>query len=138
MHGLLRPGGWFVAAFPVLETWYEGHVGFYFAHRFRSRRLRRSYLSLGHRLGCGLYRKFPSRERWLSYFEDVLDRACFYRPRQQIVTALEKAFGAAVGDLAADYMRTRLGAAGHHLPGFADPLLRFVYRRRAGELIRVQ
>src|SRR5947209_18967613 len=27
MHRLLRPGGLFIAAFPVIETWYEGHIG---------------------------------------------------------------------------------------------------------------
>ena len=31
---MIKPGGLFLAAFPVTETWYEGHVGLYFAHRF--------------------------------------------------------------------------------------------------------
>jgi SAM-dependent methyltransferase len=27
MHRMIKPGGTFIAAFPVVETWYEGHVG---------------------------------------------------------------------------------------------------------------
>ena len=43
---LLKPGGTLIAAFPVVSTWYEGHLGLYFAHRLPRGSLRHARLSL--------------------------------------------------------------------------------------------
>src|SRR5262249_41570364 len=70
IHRMVKPGGSFIAAFPVVETWYEGHVGLYFAHRFRSGSLRRAYFDLSHRLGFGLWRSArPTRAEWVKMIE---------------------------------------------------------------------
>jgi len=57
MCRLVKPGGTFISAFPVTETWYEGHIGLYFVHRFpKGSRLRQRYFDLCHRLGFGIHR----------------------------------------------------------------------------------
>jgi hypothetical protein len=35
-------------------------------------------------------------------------------------------------------MRTRLGARARYIPAVGDPLLRFVYHKRAGEIVKVR
>jgi SAM-dependent methyltransferase len=135
MHRLLKPGGLFVAAFPVVDTWYEGHVGLYFAHRFAAgSALRRGYFSLCHRLGSGLYRAQLSTKDWVAMSERTLDEACFYYSKKRMTRAIETIFGAKIEDLAADYMRSRLGARVRMLPKSADPILASIYHRRAGRI----
>jgi len=138
IHRMIKPGGLFIAAFPVIETWYEGHVGLYFAHRLKpGSRLRRTYFDLCHLLGQGLYRGTLTRTNWIKQSEDTLDTACFYYSQRRMFTALTKAFGAPIEDIAVHYMRARLRNR-HNLPAFADSMLRFVYHKRAGEIIRVR
>jgi SAM-dependent methyltransferase len=139
IHRMLKPGGLFMAAFPVIETWYEGHVGLYFAHRFKPEsRGRRTYLDLCHRIGWGLYRDDLPRGDWIKKSEHMLDTACFYRPRRQMFRALTKAFGAPLEDMAVHYMRVRLKYRMFNIPAFVDPLLRFVYHKRAGDIVAVR
>jgi SAM-dependent methyltransferase len=139
IHRMIKPGGLFIAAFPVAETWYEGHIGLYFAHRFKPKsRSRRTYLDLCHRLGWGLYRGNLSRRDWTDQSEHMLDAACFYYPHKRMLSALSKVFGASIEDLAAHYMRTRLKNRAFNIPSLADPVLRFVYHKRAGEIIAVR
>jgi SAM-dependent methyltransferase len=139
IHRMLKPGGLFIAAFPVTETWYEGHIGLYFAHRFKPKsRARRMYFDLCHRLGCGLYRGNLSRPDWIKQSEHSLDASCFYSPRRRMFRALTKAFGMPLEDIAAHYMRVRLKSRAFNIPAFADPLLRFVYHKRAGEIVAVR
>ena len=139
IHRLLKPGGAFIAACPAVETWYEGHVGLYFAHRFKpGSPARRIYFDVSHRLGFGLYREDRSRAEWVSGSQKTLDDACFYYPRRRLMSAVEKTFAAAIEDLTVDYMRARLGSRARHLPAIADPLLSFVYHKRAGEIFRVR
>jgi SAM-dependent methyltransferase len=136
---LLRPGGLFIAAFPVVDTWYEGHVGLYFAHRFRAgSSSRRAYFSLCHRLGFGLGRLDMPRAQWIAMSERCLDEACFYYPLSRMRAALEMTFGSALEDISVDYMRTRLGARASAFPRLADPLLRFVYHTRAGRILSIR
>ncbi len=138
MHRLLRPGGLFIAAFPVIETWYEGHIGLYFGHRFKAGSVwRRRYFEACHRLGFGLYRDAQTSAEWAKAREHVLDKACCYYPRRRMVGAIEKAFGRAVKDMAADYMRARVPPA-RCLSGTCDPLLRLIYHIRAGEIYQVR
>ena len=67
MCRLVKPGGTFISAFPVTETWYEGHIGLYFVHRFpKGSRLRQRYFDLCHRLGFGIHRGKHSRATSLS------------------------------------------------------------------------
>ncbi len=136
---LLRPGGCFIAAFPVVETWYEGHVGLYFAHRLKAGSAsRHAYFNLCHRLGFGLGRGELTRAQWIAMVETALDEACFYYPFSRVWKALEGTFGSPVEDIAVDYMRTRLGDRQSAVPRLADPLLRFVYHVRAGQVVSVR
>jgi SAM-dependent methyltransferase len=136
---LLRPGGRFIAAFPVVDTWYEGHVGLYFAHRFKPKSpLRRAYFDLSHRLGFGLYRGNLTTAQWTAMSENTLDQACFYYPLARIHKAFEGTFGARLEDISVDYMRRRLGNRASVAPHFADPLLRFVYHVRAGRIFSIR
>ena len=62
MGRLLRRGGTLIAAFPVTSTWYEGHVGLYFAHRVPRGSVRHAaFVAAHHRLGFGLYRADSDR-----------------------------------------------------------------------------
>jgi SAM-dependent methyltransferase len=83
---VLRPRGIFLAIFPVRETWYEGHVGLYFAHRLqRFPRAQRAYLELGHRLGFGLYRRKQGESReWATSEGEVLQKVCFYHRSRDV------------------------------------------------------
>jgi SAM-dependent methyltransferase len=138
VHRLLRPGGVFMASFPVEETWYEGHIGLYFAHRLAAwPRLRRRYFELCHGIGAGLSRQGRTRAEWVDFFEGYLDRYCFYVPGRRVLGLLEAQFGAPADDLAADYMRTRLAGAVAQLPSRADGLLRLICHIRVGLIIRV-
>jgi SAM-dependent methyltransferase len=133
---VLKPGGLFLAAFPVAETWFEGHVGLYFAHWLPPQTaVRRFYLELSHRLGLGLQREGSAdRSEWVRHFERFLDDDCFYHPRKQIVRTLRATFGAEPLDLSVDYMRARLGK---RVALFPDAPLRFIYHKRAGEIFKI-
>ena len=139
VYRLLRPGGRFIAAFPVVDTWYEGHVGLYFAHRFKAKSsLRRAYFDLSHRLGFGLYRGNLTTAQWTAMSENTLDQACFYYPLRRVIKAFEQTFGADLEDISVDYMRRRLGARASLAPHLADPLLRFIYHARAGRIFSIR
>lgn len=132
----IKPGGLLLAAFPVTETWYEGHVGLYFVHRLRpGSQLRSAVFDISHRLGWGLYRGELTRAEWIKRSERTLDDACFYYPHRRMFTALKNAFGTTIDDIAVDYMRTRLGNRVRYVP---DPLLRYVYHKRAGEIVCIR
>ena len=136
---LLRPGGLFVAAFPVVETWYEGHVGLYFAHRFKpGGKARRAYFRLCHRLGFGLHHHYGDDVFWAEHHEKFLDESCFYYRLSRVRAALENSFGSPIQDECVDYMRARLGHRAARLPLFADPLLKFVYHIRAGQILAIR
>jgi SAM-dependent methyltransferase len=136
MYRLLRPGGTLIAAFPVTGTWYEGHVGLYFVHHFgKGSKLRDVYFRSARRLGFGLYHRNATPAEWARISASTLDDACFYYPHARMTRAFEKIFGAPIEDMAVDYMRTRLGSRVAALP---DPLLRFIYHKRAGEIFRIR
>ena len=139
IHRMVKPGGHFIAAFPVIETWYEGHIGLYFAHHFKpGTTLRGIYFDLSHRFGFGLYREGRTRTEWVKMSEKTLDEACFYYPSRRIISAMERTFGEPVEDMSVDYMRTRLGSLARHVPSAADALLRLIYHKRAGEIVTVR
>ncbi len=103
---VLRPGGHLIAAFPVLETWHEGHVGLYFAHRLSSvPRLRLHYLKLAHTLGHGLYRApGQSAAEWAQSSADTLDKACVFHRKAHALSLIEKALGHSPVDISSDYI----------------------------------
>jgi SAM-dependent methyltransferase len=140
VHRMVKPGGCFIAAFPVIETWYEGHIGLYFGHRFKSgTAMRRVYFDLCHRLGFGLYRNAAkTRREWVKMSEAMLDNSCFYYSHQRLMSSIETSFGQPIEDMSVDYMRTRLGSRARQIPSAADALLRFIYHKRAGEIVRVR
>jgi SAM-dependent methyltransferase len=136
IHRMVRPGGTFIAAFPVIETWYEGHVGLYFGHRFKPGPARHTFFDLSHRLGFGLYRAaFKTRSEWLDFAESFLDDSCFYYPRRRLMRAFQKTFGGPIEDMSLHYMRERLGTRVQLIP---PALLRFIYHKRAGEIVKVR
>lgn len=129
---LLKPGGTLIAAFPVTSTWYEGHLGLYFAHRLPRGSLRRAVFVAAHRLGLGLYRGNLTAAEWALESERTLDDVCFYYPRKRMLDAL-RTVGIA-DDISVHYMRARLGNLARHVP---DLLLQFVYHKRGGEIFKV-
>jgi SAM-dependent methyltransferase len=136
IYRLVRPGGMVIAAFPVTSTWYEGHIGLYFAHNFKKgSNLRNAYFRLARRLGFGLYHRNATPEEWAKISARTLDDACFYYPHARMMRAFENIFGAQIEDMSVDYMRTRLGSRVAALP---DPLLRFIYHKRAGEIFMIR
>ena len=132
MARLLKSGGILIAAFPIRSTWYEGHLGLYFAHRLPRGTVRHAAFVAAHRLGFGLYRETLTASEWASKSERTLDDVCFYYPRMRMLRAL-RTVGVA-NDISVDYMRTRLGNRVRYVP---DAFLRFVYHKRAGEIFRV-
>jgi SAM-dependent methyltransferase len=136
IHRVVKPGGTFIAAFPVIETWYEGHVGLYFGHRFRPGAARHVYFDLCHRLGLGLYQaSFKTRSEWLDFAESFLDNSCFYYPYSRLISAIQDTFGSPIEDLSGHYMNERLGRRAKLIP---PAVLRFIYHKRAGEIVRVR
>lgn len=132
MGRLLKPGGTLIAAFPVISTWYEGHLGLYFAHRLPRGSLRHAAFVATRRLGFGRCRANVTPSEWASESERTLDEVCFYHPRMRMLSALQ-CLGTA-DDISVNYMRTRLGNRVRYLP---DAFLRWVYHKRAGEIFRV-
>lgn len=134
MHRLLKPGGVCVAAFPVIETWYEGHLGLYFAHRFPASRARHIYFSLSRRLGFGLYYEDAAPDEWARRSAKTLDDVCFYYPLARMRRAFASAFGTMPRDISDHYMRKRLGGRAAYMPA---PILRAIYHCRAGQIFSI-
>ena len=139
---VLKPDGAFVATFPLTETWYEGHVGLYFAHHLRSRpRLQRRYLALAHRLGFGLNRGGQASARWAQTNSETLQTACFYHRAADVRRWWQEAFGEAPVSLAADFVAFRLrhNRIAALIPSAVrDPLFRIICHIRAGTVLLVR
>jgi SAM-dependent methyltransferase len=135
---VLRPGGVLFAAFPVRETWFEGHLHLYFPHTLdRWPRLQRAYLHSARAIGLGRDATVANRTEWVDRCLEDLDSVIFLH-RRDTVRALLQRHGFSVECAATDYMRYRLGprraALVAKIPG-ADRLLRFVCAKRAGEVL---
>jgi len=137
---VLKPGGIFLALFPVKETWYEGHAGVYFAHHLQHRpSLLRRYLWLAHRLGFGLYRDRKDSKAWSEHLARTIKTACYYHRRASIVGMLKEAFGSPPQSLATDYVGFRLKS---RIPGWVpapvkDVLFRAIAHVRVGVIFAV-
>ena len=137
IYRLLKPGGTLIAAFPVRETWYEGHTGIYFGHQLAKGPLRRAYFTAYYALGFGLLGEVePVRQR-VELAENSIDATCYYRPRREILGVLEAVFGSHCADLASDYMRARFAARLSKLPRAFDPVLGWVCHRRVGQVLSI-
>jgi SAM-dependent methyltransferase len=141
---VLRAGGSLLASFPVHETWYEGHVGLFFAHRLkRWPTLRHRYMAVSHRLGLGLYRSADA-ETWARTSAATLDQACHFHRKAHIEAAIQDVFGAPADSIAAAQFdahiaRMRLGRAGKLLDNAAGARLKeAVMHVRSGVALQVR
>ena len=144
MHRLLKPGGSLIVSFPVSDTWYEGHVGLYFAHRLpkrlyvarnlfqsRTKTWLRSLFTMNLHAG-GMGQVFRANSRTMSV---SIIRGRSYGMRSK------KVFGAPVEDLSVDYVRARLGSRARSKNSGCRRSAcscAFVYHKRAGEILRVR
>lgn len=137
---VLKPGGAFLAIFPVTDTWFEGHIGVYFPHHLRGwPRLQNAYLRLCYGAGFGYSRSVVrSGAEWSAWGVDLLNTSVFHHRPGTVKRVWSDTFGSPVQSLAADYMRFRLrmGEAARHAP--VDALLAFVCHKRAGRVIAVR
>jgi hypothetical protein len=78
------------------------------------------------------------RRQWVARFENILDEVCFYHRGQPVIRAVESIFGTRAADLAADYMRARLGIRNRHLSSAIDRALILIFRIRAGLIFSVR
>jgi SAM-dependent methyltransferase len=139
---VLKPGGVFLAIFPLRETWYEGHVGLYFMHRLLPYpTLQRRCLALAHRLGLGLYRDGRTPEQWADEHTHALRTGCFYHRAADVRRWWGEAFGEAPISLAADYVGFRLrGSRISTLipPSLREPFFQAICHVRAGAVLLVR
>jgi SAM-dependent methyltransferase len=107
---VLKPNGVLLSLFPVRETWYEGHVGLYFAHWLQSfPAAQRRYLMASHRCGLGLDRLPGQGSRsWADSSAKTLRDTCYYRSAREARDTIEAAIGARPIDLSASYISYRL------------------------------
>lgn len=139
---VLKRGGAFLALFPTVDVWFEGHVGVYFAHRFRDPRWQRRYLRAMKALGFGYHTEGYTADAWAAHTTATLQEACFYHTKRDVDRWWAEAFGAPPASLALDYMRFRL-AVHPRLRALAwlcdnpltRPLVTFACHRRAGRVL---
>lgn len=144
---VLKPGGQLLLLFPCRGTWYEGHVGIYFAHWLMGwPGLQRRYLALAHRTGAGLYRK-GTHEQWAERMTGILQEACIYHRWGDFRTLLARHFDMPPEHLEHDNIAARLRHRGGSLANLLASLaLRpggkqaatLVHRLRAGRAFVVR
>jgi SAM-dependent methyltransferase len=139
IHRVLKPGGALIAAFPVRETWYEGHVGLYFVHRLpMNSRAQLLYLRFSHSLGLGLYRGRRSSAEWAKVMIGTMMNSCHYHPRRKVMSILRTAFKGEPQSLADAFMRHRFdkrpmkGVGLVMRTAIGLPLMRAIVRIRLG------
>lgn len=94
---VLKPGGTLIMLFPCRGTWFEGHVGVYFAHWFmgKPKRLRR-WLDMAHRLGMGYFREDKTREEWVEWGAYTLEESCIYHTWADVTRWLDRSVGSEI------------------------------------------
>lgn len=106
---LLKPNGVFLALFPCRGTWYEGHVGVYFAHWLMGfPKALRLWLRLNHMVGFGLYRDNVTRDAWVEQQAQILEDECIYHRWRDVQVWLDQSLGGKTESLEHDNMRFRL------------------------------
>jgi hypothetical protein len=109
----LNPSGFsaglFLALFPFRETWFEGHLGLYFAHHLqRHPALLRKYLAVANALGVGLNHHDLAGKEWIESHINGLCHACFYHRGRDVRRWWVENFGQEPQSLSADYIGFRL------------------------------
>lgn len=106
---VLKPGGLFLALFPTRDTWYEGHLGLWFAHWLAAApAVQRRYMALCHRLGFGYHRQGEPATVWAAKNQEAWAATCFYHGYDDCVAWWRSAFGTSPRSLAAEYFTDRL------------------------------
>lgn len=107
---VLEPGGVLVAAFPVHETWFEGHLRLYFPHWLgRWPRAQRAYLAVCHQIGAGRARlSDQTSDIWAREKQAEFGRSTFLHRRVEILALMERELGSQAEHLADDYIRFQL------------------------------
>ncbi len=107
---VLKPNGILLSLFPLSDTWYEGHVGLYFAHWLQARpAAQRRYLAMSHRCGFGLDRvPGQSAQAWSEAGTRAMQSDCYYRTGRHARQLLKEAIGTTPRDLSASYIAYRL------------------------------
>lgn len=141
---VLKPGGVFLALFPTVETWFEGHLGLYFPHWLRRwPGLQLGYLELCRRCGLGYYGRHLTPAVWARDRQRLLREAVFHHRSADVRRWWETAFGAAPRSDARAYVLYRLAASRLRrlLPlarsRLATPLLALLCHVRAGRVLVV-
>ncbi|HUU25732.1 MAG TPA: class I SAM-dependent methyltransferase [Methyloceanibacter sp.] len=141
---VLKPGGVFLALFPTSETWFEGHVGLYFAH-WLGGKPQTTYLKCARALGFGYYWQDLDSSAWAARAQDTLETACVYHSTADVYRWWHEVFGAEPECFAADYMIWRIEdhcRLSRLRPLAQSPLgrriLRFICHKRAGRVLAVR
>lgn len=140
IHRVLKKGGSFVAAFPMGNVWFEGHVGVYFPHFLRSRpALQKRYLLTLRRLGFGYYGAKSTPEAWVEHMHKVMRDEVWYHSPRDVKAWWSDVFGEPPRSLAAEYIAYRAGrvrSLSRYAPLLSSaalsPLSTFVCHKRAG------
>ncbi len=146
INRVLKPGGVLLALFPIKSTWFEGHVGLYFAHWLDfSPRLQWQYMHLMHKFGFGYYRNEENASEWTTHSQKTLRETCFYHSGASIQCQWKDVFGEKSHSYEADYMRfrfsrhPRLKVVSQQVRSpVLSPLLKLVCLVRAGRVYVVR
>lgn len=136
---VLKPGGYFLALFPALETAYEVHSGIWFAYYLKFfPPLLQTWLYFWRLVGAGLWKENHTPDEWSANMRDIIVKECHYRPALAIIGDWQEAFGHKPRTRMADYLsfrlaRTRLAA----LAGLPAFLLTLPSLARAGIVIDI-
>ncbi len=144
IHRVLKPGGVFIALFPDVTVWFEGHIGLYFVHWLRgSPGLLRLYLRVCYALGLGYYHNGKSADEWADWAPATMRDEVCYHSAADVRRWWTETFGAPAESWEQDYMCFRIAVSPRFkalLPlasqPWMAPMLRFICRVRAGMVLR--
>lgn len=122
-----KPGGVLHTLFPVKDTWWEGHFGIFFLHKFpRDSFFRVGYARAWRLLGLGYHQSDRTSLEWAEYVCNWIDQYTCYRSERAVLEMFQKYFDDVSTD-SDDYLKYRLENS--KVP-FKNHLLRF-YRLKA-------
>lgn len=144
IHRVLKPGGVFIALFPDVTVWFEGHIGLYFVHWIRGYPgLLRAYLLACYRAGLGYFRIGKTASEWADWAPATMRDEVCYHSAADVRRWWTETFGTPAESWAHDYMCFRIAASPRLkslLPlasqRWIAPFLGFICRVRAGLVLR--
>jgi SAM-dependent methyltransferase len=144
IHRVLKPGGVFIALFPDVTVWFEGHIGLYFVHWLQPfPKLLRLYLKACYALGLGYYREGKCAAEWADWAPATMRNEVCYHSAADVRRWWREAFGAPAESWEHDYMLFRIAASPRLkslLPlaekRWMGPILGFICRVRAGLVLQ--